>query len=282
MEPMPTTLVTEACRLIEETDDRIPTAPELARALDVSPDQLRRAFTRTLGVTPRQYGDTLRRERLRERLRGNGNVTGALFEAGYGSTSRLYEGAHDHLGMTPASYKAGGAGTTIAYTVADSQLGALLVAATERGLCKIDIGDDAATLEEDLADEFHRAELVRDDAGLAAIVEDVVGRIDGRDPGGALPLDVLGTAFQRRVWEELRRIPVGEVRTYGEVAAAVGSPGASRAVGSACGANPVPVVVPCHRVVPASGGIGNYGLGPARKRRLLQVEGAEPAVSPAR
>ncbi len=282
MGPMPTTLVAEACRLIEATDDRIPTAPELARALDVSPDQLRRAFTRTLGVTPRQYGDTLRRERLRERLRGNGNVTGALFEAGYGSTSRLYEAAHDHLGMTPASYKAGGAGATIVYAVADTPLGALLVAATARGLCKIDIGDDAATLEEDLAEEFHRAELVRDDAGLAVIVEDVVGRIDGHDPAGTLPLDVLGTAFQRRVWEELRRIPVGEVRTYGEVAAAVGSPGASRAVGSACGANPVPVVVPCHRVVPASGGIGNYGLGPARKRRLLEVEGAEPTVSPAR
>ena len=281
MDPMPTTLVAEACRLIEATDDRIPTAPELAEALDVSPDQLRRAFTRTLGVTPRQYGDTLRRERLRERLRGNGDVTGALFEAGYGSTSRLYEGAHDHLGMTPASYKAGGAGATIAFTVADAPLGPVLVAATERGLCKIDIGDDASTLEDDLAEEFHGADLVRDDAGLAAVVEDVVGRIDGRDPAGALPLDVLGTAFQRRVWEELRRIPVGEVRTYGEVAAAVGSPAASRAVGSACGANPVPVVVPCHRVVPASGGIGNYGLGPARKRRLLEAEGAD-AVSPAR
>ncbi|HEV2311147.1 MAG TPA: methylated-DNA--[protein]-cysteine S-methyltransferase [Acidimicrobiia bacterium] len=278
---MSSTLVTEACRLIEATDDRVPSAPELAEALDVSPDQLRRAFTRALGVTPRQYGDTLRRERLRERLRGNGDVTGALFEAGYGSTSRLYEGAHDHLGMTPASYKAGGAGATIAYAVADSPLGALLVAATERGLCKIDVGDDAAALEADLAEEFHRAHLVRDDAGLAAIVEDVVARIDGRDPVDNLPLDVLGTAFQRRVWEELRRIPVGEVRTYGEVAAAVGSPGASRAVGSACGANPVPVVVPCHRVVPAGGGIGNYGLGPDRKRRLLEAEGAD-AVSPAR
>jgi len=274
--PMPTALVAEACRLIEATDDRVPTAPELAQALDVSPDQLRRAFTRVLGVTPRQYGDTLRRERLRRRLRGGGDVTGALFEAGYGSTSRLYEGAHDHLGMTPASYRAGGAGATIAYTVADSPLGALLVAATERGLCKIDIGDDATRLESDLAREFHQAVLVRDDAGLATVVEDVVGRIDGRHPGASLPLDVRGTAFQRRVWEELRRIPVGQTRTYGQVAAAVGAPGASRAVGTACGANPVPVVVPCHRVVPASGGIGNYGLGPARKRHLLEVEGAEP------
>ena len=274
--PMPTALVAEACRLIEATDDRVPTAPELAQALDVSPDQLRRAFTRVLGVTPRQYGDTLRRERLRRRLRGGGDVTGALFEAGYGSTSRLYEGAHDHLGMTPASYRAGGAGATIAYTVADSPLGALLVAATQRGLCKIDIGDDAARLESDLAREFHQAVLVRDDAGLTEVVEDVVGRIDGRHPAASLPLDVRGTAFQRRVWEELRRIPVGQTRTYGQVAAAVGAPGASRAVGSACGANPVPVVVPCHRVVPASGGIGNYGLGRARKRHLLEREGAEP------
>jgi len=160
--------------------------------------------------------------------------------------------------------------------VADSPLGALLVAATERGLCKIDIGDDATRLESDLAREFHQAVLVRDDAGLAEVVEDVVGRIDGRHPGASLPLDVRGTAFQRRVWEELRRIPVGQTRTYGQVAAAVGAPGASRAVGTACGANPVPVVVPCHRVVPASGGIGNYGLGPARKRHLLEVEGAEP------
>jgi AraC family transcriptional regulator, regulatory protein of adaptative response / methylated-DNA-[protein]-cysteine methyltransferase len=282
MDGMPTALVAEACRLIEATDDRVPTAPELAQALAVSPDQLRRAFTRVLGVTPRQYGDTLRRERLRERLRGGTDVTGALFEAGYGSTSRLYEGAHDHLGMTPASYQAGGAGATITYTVADSPLGALLVGATDRGLCKIDIGDDAEELEASLAREFHGAALVRDDAGLAAVVDDVVGRIDGRQPAGSLPLDVRGTAFQRRVWEELRRIPVGQTRTYGEVAAAVGAPRASRAVGSACGANPVPVVVPCHRVVPASGGIGNYGLGPARKRRLLEVEGAEAGVSPAR
>ena len=274
MEGMPTTLVTDACRLIEAADDRVPTAPELAEALAVSPDQLRRAFTQTLGVTPRQYGDTLRRERLRRELRDGDDVTGALFRAGYGSTSRLYESAHGHLGMTPASYRAGGAGATIVYTVTESPLGALLVAATERGLCKIDVGDDAATLEEALSGEFHRAELRRDDAALAGLVADVLARIDGEAPDGDLPLDVRGTAFQRRVWEELRRIPLGETRTYGDVAAAIGAPHASRAVGSACGANPVPVVVPCHRVVPASGGIGNYGLGPARKRILLDNEGA--------
>jgi AraC family transcriptional regulator of adaptative response/methylated-DNA-[protein]-cysteine methyltransferase len=277
MDGMANTLVTEACRLIEATDDRVPTAPELARALEVSTDQLRRAFARVLGVTPRQYGDTLRRERLRRHLRRGRDVTGALFQAGYGSTSRLYEGAHDHLGMTPASYRAGGAGATVVYTIAPSPLGALLVATTERGLCKVDIGDDERTLEAALAREFHRAVRTRDDAGLAPLVEAVLARIDGRAPDGDVPLDVRGTAFQRRVWEELRRIPLGETRTYGEVAAAIGAPGASRAVGSACGANPVPVVVPCHRVVPASGGVGNYGLGPARKRTLLEREGAPPA-----
>ena len=276
MDAMATALVTEACRLIEATDDRVPTVPELARALDVSADHLRRAFTRVLGVTPRQYGDTLRRERLRRHLRRGRDVTGALFEAGYGSTSRLYEGAHDHLGMTPASYRAGGAGATVVYTIAPSSLGARLVATTDRGLCKVDIGDNEPTLEAALAREFHEAVRKRDDEGLASLVEAVLARIDGRAPDRDLPLDVRGTAFQRRVWEELRRIPIGETRTYGEVAAAIGEPGASRAVGSACGANPVPVVVPCHRVVPASGGVGNYGLGPARKRTLLEREGAAP------
>jgi AraC family transcriptional regulator of adaptative response/methylated-DNA-[protein]-cysteine methyltransferase len=275
---MANTLVTEACRLIEATDDRVPTAPELARALDVSTDALRRAFRQVLGVTPRQYADSLRRERLRRELRdGEGDVTRALFSVGYGSTSRLYEGAHDHLGMTPASYRAGGAGATITFTVTDSPLGALLIAVTERGLCKVDLADDAITAEWALTNEFHQAEIRRDDDALAPIVAEVLARVDGRKPARELPLDVRGTAFQRRVWEELQQIPLGETRTYGEIAAAIDAPRASRAVGSACGANPVPVVVPCHRVVPASGGIGNYGLGPRRKQRLLEHEGATPS-----
>ncbi len=275
---MANTLVTEACRLIEATDDRVPTAPELARALDVSTDALRRAFRQVLGVTPRQYADSLRRERLRRELRdGEGDVTRALFSVGYGSTSRLYEGAHDHLGMTPASYRAGGAGATITFTVTDSPLGTLLIAVTERGLCKVDLADDAITAEWALTNEFHQAEIRRDDDALAPIVAEVLARVDGHKPARELPLDVRGTAFQRRVWEELQQIPLGETRTYGEIAAAIDAPRASRAVGSACGANPVPVVVPCHRVVPASGGIGNYGLGPRRKQRLLEHEGATPS-----
>jgi AraC family transcriptional regulator, regulatory protein of adaptative response / methylated-DNA-[protein]-cysteine methyltransferase len=274
---MANTLVTDACRLIQATDDRVPTAPELARALDVSTDALRRAFRQVLGVTPRQYGDSLRRERLRRELRDGEGVTRALFSVGYGSTSRLYEGAHDHLGMTPASYRDGGAGATITFTVTDSPLGALLVAVTERGLCKVDLADDAIAAEWALSNEFHQADIRRDDDALAPIVAEVLARIDGRKPARELPLDVRGTAFQRRVWEELQRIPLGETRTYGEIAAAIDAPRASRAVGSACGANPVPVVVPCHRVLPASGGIGNYGLGPRRKQRLLEHEGAAPS-----
>jgi AraC family transcriptional regulator of adaptative response/methylated-DNA-[protein]-cysteine methyltransferase len=274
---MANTLVTDACRLIEATDDRVPTAPELASALDVSTDALRRAFRQVLGVTPRQYADSLRRDRLRRELREGEDVTRALFTVGYGSTSRLYEGAHEHLGMTPASYRAGGAGTTITFTVTDSPLGALLIAVTDRGLCKVDLADDAITAEWALTNEFHQAEIRRDDDALAPIVVEVLARIDGHKPARELPLDVRGTAFQRRVWEELQQIPLGETRTYGEIAAAIDAPRASRAVGSACGANPVPVVVPCHRVVPASGGIGNYGLGPRRKQRLLEHEGATPS-----
>ena len=179
--------------------------------------------------------------------------------------------------MTPASYRAGGAGATITFTVTDSPLGALLIAVTERGLCKVDLADDAITAEWALTNEFHQAEIRRDDDALAPIVAEVLARIDGRKPDRELPLDVRGTAFQRRVWEELQQIPLGETRTYGEIAAAIDAPRSSRAVGSACGANPVPVVVPCHRVVPASGGIGNYGLGPRRKQRLLEHEGATPS-----
>jgi len=270
--------VADACRFLEARvadgpDGAVPLA-DVAAAVGTSPDALRRAFTRTLGVTPRQYADTLRRERLRGALRTGTDVTDALFDAGYGSTSRLYESAHSHLGMTPASYRAGGAGATIAWTVTDSDLGRLLVAATERGLCFIQLGDDDATLEARLAEEFPRAVLTRDDAALGTLVAAVLQRVAGEPAPTDIPLDITGTAFQRRVWEALRHIPYGEVRTYGDIAAAIGAPKAVRAVGTACGANPVGLVIPCHRVVPKGGGVGNYGFGPERKQVLLAREGA--------
>ena len=178
--------------------------------------------------------------------------------------------------MTPSSYRAGGEGARVVFSIASCDLGVLLVAATARGLCLVTIADTTELAVTRLHTELPRAEITRDDEQLGPLLADVLGRIEGDAPARDLPLDVQGTAFQRRVWEALIRIPRGQVRTYGEVAAAIGAPRAVRAVGSACGANPVPVVVPCHRVVPAAGGVGNYGLGPHRKEALLAREGAEP------
>lgn len=273
--------VADACRYLETRIDAGTDGPvalaEVAGAVGRSPDALRRAFVRTLGVTPRQYADSLRRERLRGELRNGTDVSGALYAAGYGSSSRLYESAHSHLGMTPASYRAGGAGATITWTIAPSDLGPVLVAATERGLCYVRLGGSPDELEAHLRREFPAAALTRDDTALGLIVEAVLARIAGDPAPPDIPLDITGTAFQRRVWEALRHIPYGEVRTYGEVAAAIGTPRAVRAVGTACGANPVGLVIPCHRVVPKSGGVGNYGFGPERKRVLLAREGASVA-----
>jgi len=203
---------------------------------------------------------------------------GAMYSAGYGSSSRLYEQSDARLGMTPASYGAGGAGATIAFTVADSPLGALLVARTERGVCRIALGDDPRALEQIVRDEFPAAEIERDDDALTPLVGEVLRRIAGEEPSVDLPVDVRGTAFQLRVWRELQRIPRGETRTYGALAEAVGAPGGARAVGQACGNNPVAVVVPCHRVVPANGGLGGkaglggYAWGVEKKRVLLDNE----------
>ena len=267
-------VVGAACRLLEASDERALTAAELAEALDVSTDVLRRSFRRVLDVTPRQYADTLRRGRLRARLGAAPDVTSALYDAGYGSASRLYESAEEHLGMTPGSYRAGGAGITITYAVVSSELGRLLVAATPRGLCSISLGDSDAALERRLRDEFHAADIARDDGALQDAVIEVLRIVEGRSRAIELPIDVRGTAFQRRVWEALVRIPRGETRTYGEVAAAIGAPRAARAVGTACATNPLPLVVPCHRVVPSSGGVGNYAFGAERKRALLEREHA--------
>ncbi len=233
-----------------------------------------------LGVSPKQYADGQRVERLRTELRDGRDVTGALYTAGYGSSSRLYEQSDARLGMTPASYGAGGAGASIVFTVSPSPLGALIVATTARGVCWIALGAEAVALEEGLRREFPAADAIaRDDDALAPVVAEVLRRIDGELPSAELPLDVRGTAFQLRVWQELQRIPRGETRSYGEVAAAVGAPGGARAVGAACGSNPVSVVVPCHRVVTASGGLGGYAWGVDAKQSLLEREGARSAIS---
>ncbi len=267
-----TVRVEAACRTLAASVGVTPSLPALAAELGTTPDTLRRDFRRVLGVSPKQYADALRVERLRAELRDGRDVTGALYTAGYGSSSRLYEQSDARLGMTPASYGAGGAGATIAFTTSASPLGRLVVATTERGVCWIALGPDDAALERRLRDEYTAAVIARDDARLVPLVAEVLRRIDGAVPAAELPVDVRGTAFQQRVWQELRRIPRGETRSYGEVAEAVGAPAAARAVGQACGRNPVAIVVPCHRVVTAAGGLGGYAWGVAVKEELLAAE----------
>jgi len=265
--------VETACRTLDDGD--AVSLAELARTVGSSPDTLRRDFRRVLGVSPKQYADARRIERLRVELRDGGDVTGALYRVGYGSSSRLYEQSDARLGMTPASYGAGGAGVRIAFTVVSSSLGGLVVASTTRGICWVALGDDdAVALERRVRAEFFAADVVRDDAALAPAVAEVLRRIDGALPSTELPVDVRGTAFQLRVWQELQTIPRGETRSYGELADAVGTPGGARAVGQACGSNPVAIVVPCHRVVTASGGLGGYAWGVDVKSELLEREGA--------
>ena len=265
--------VEAACRMLDDGDSaRI---GEVATAVGTTGDGLRRDFRRVLGVSPKQYADARRVERLRAELRDGTDVTSALYNVGYGSSSRLYEQSDARLGMTPASYGAGGAGAEIRFTVTTSPLGALLVATTARGVCWIALGAESDALEVGLRAHFPAAvSIERDDTGLATVVGEVLRRIAGQVPHDALAFDVRGTAFQLRVWQELQRIPMGETRSYGQVAAAVGVPGGARAVGAACGSNPVSIVVPCHRVVAADGGLGGYAWGLDVKEALLDREGA--------
>ncbi|HEX7491936.1 MAG TPA: methylated-DNA--[protein]-cysteine S-methyltransferase [Candidatus Limnocylindrales bacterium] len=267
-----------------DTGDDVPTDRALAGELKVPERRLREAFRDALGVTPRAWVAARRAEMLRMRLADGQDVTGALYDAGYESASVAYEAANGELGMAPGRYRDGADGESILWTIAPIPDGLALVAATERGLCAVRLGQAADALADELRREFPRATLARDDASLtdlAGLVSDLAAG-SRRPDADSLPLDVHATAFRRRVWEALRRIPAGETRSYGQVAAAVGAPGAARAVGTACAQNPVPVVVPCHRVVGAHGSLGGYAYGLARKRQLLEAEagGGAEAQSP--
>jgi AraC family transcriptional regulator of adaptative response/methylated-DNA-[protein]-cysteine methyltransferase len=249
------------------------TLRSIGEAVGLSPFHLQRMFKRVVGVTPRQYQKTGRLNRFKTHVRKGKNVTEALYDAGYGSSSRLYEHGSDELGMTPSSYRKEGRGVKIRVTIADTTLGYLLIAATDRGVCKVAFGNKKTELEADLRNEFGAAEIRHDDdITLTKYSEAILAHLEGRKPALNLPIDVRGTAFQRKVWEALRRIPYGQSRSYGEIAEAVGSPGAVRAVGTACANNPVALVVPCHRVVPKAGGTGGYRWGVDRKRKLLEAE----------
>jgi AraC family transcriptional regulator of adaptative response/methylated-DNA-[protein]-cysteine methyltransferase len=245
---------------------------ELAAHAGVSPWHLQRSFKRMLGVSPKAYQDARRVDQFKSRLRAGDTVSRATYEAGFGSSSRVYERSDALLGMTPAAYRRGGAGVRIAYAIADAPIGRVLVATTDRGVCAVELGDTDDDVLRALRVDFPRATIVRSDDEHGAWVQAAVERV--RDPRrqNDVPLDLAGSEFQLRVWHALRQIPPGERRSYREIASAIGKPSASRAVARACATNHVAVVVPCHRVVRGDGDLGGYKWGVERKRRLLASE----------
>jgi AraC family transcriptional regulator of adaptative response/methylated-DNA-[protein]-cysteine methyltransferase len=264
-------LVERARRLLDEAEAPLSLA-QLAGELGASPGYLQRVFKAATGLSPRQYAAAQRLERLKGALQQGQTVTTALYEAGFGSTSRLYEGARRALGMTPAAYRKGANGMEIRYVCFDTTLGRALLAATGQGVCKLSFGEDDAGLAASLAAEFPHAAFTADAAGLAGWVSALQAYLDGKSKVLDLPLDVHGTEFQQLVWAALRRIPYGETRTYAQLAAEIGQPAAVRAAAGACAKNPVALVNPCHRIVRSDGGLGGYRWGLERKRALLQRE----------
>jgi AraC family transcriptional regulator of adaptative response/methylated-DNA-[protein]-cysteine methyltransferase len=262
----------QVCRYIEEHAGERLTLDDLGAAANVSPHHLQRVFKRAMGITPKQYLDARRTDDLKARLKAGEQVTTAVYEAGYSSSSRVYEQSDARLGMTPAAYRKGGAGMTITYTIEACALGYLLVGATERGICVVRLGDTADELEQGLYADYPAADIQADDGQLGAWVGALVDHLNGDLPHLELPLDVRATAFQWRVWETLKAIPYGETRTYSQIAAAIGDPKAVRAVAGACARNEVAVVIPCHRVVRTDGDLGGYRWGIGRKAALLEQE----------
>jgi AraC family transcriptional regulator, regulatory protein of adaptative response / methylated-DNA-[protein]-cysteine methyltransferase len=255
-----------------------PALATLAARLGGSPYHLQRNFKRLVGLTPREYAEACRLRKVKRQLRRGVDVTGAMFDAGYGSSSRFYERAAPKLGMPPSVYRRGGAGMTIRFAIVDSPnraLGRLLVAATPRGICAVAMAASDDDLRRALAREYPAATVVADPGALARWTRTILAHLEGRAPRLDLPLDIQATAFQWQVWQALAAIPYGETRTYGEVAAAIGRPRAVRAVARACAGNPVALAIPCHRVVPAAGGSGGYRWGTDRKKVLLGLEGRE-------
>lgn len=258
-----------------KTNEEKPDLADLAVEAGYSPAHFQRVFTRATGLSPAAYSRALREERARNALTVAGEVTAAIYDAGFAAPSRFYESMEGKLGMAPSAWANGGKGVTIGWTVVDTSLGPMLVAATGKGVCRLSFDESEA----DLKRRFPNAELAEGGADLARLLQRVVDAVERPGEGADIPLDVHGTAFQQRVWALLRAIPPGETRSYGELAALLGQPGASRAVGGANGANPVAVIVPCHRVVAADGSLGGYAYGSTIKRELLRREraGGEPA-----
>ena len=263
--------VATLCRLIENAE-QAPTLQHLARHAGMSAFHLHRVFKAITGVTPKQYAAAHRIKRVKSELDRRSTVTEAIYGAGYNSNGRFYEESNDVLGMTPTAYRGGGVNTDIRFAVGECSLGSILVAASERGVCAILIGDDPDVLARDLQDRFPRARLIGGDAQFEQLVAKVVGFVEAPALGLDLPLDVRGTAFQQRVWQALREIPAGKTVSYAQVASRIGVPKAVRAVGAAVGANPLAVAIPCHRVIRTDGSLCGYRWGVERKRALIERE----------
>ena len=267
--------VREICRYIERNLDEPITLERLASAFHQSAFHLQRTFKSVLGVTPRAYADSCRMNQLKRNLQAGHAVTRAMYDAGYSSSSRLYERTSSQLGMTPDKYRRGAIATRIRYTFADSPLGRILVAATDKGLCAIQFGDSEDQLVQGLKHEFPFAQHQQDDHALRTWRGILLARLRGQKLNSALPLDIQATAFQRRVWEYLQTIPYGSTRSYSEVAQAIGDANATRAVAQACASNRIAVAIPCHRVIRQNGELGGYRWGIGRKKKLLTLENEE-------
>ena len=263
--------VSRARQLLDDAEG-VMTLADLSKRVGVSPFHLQRLFKRATGLSPREYQSARRMQHVKRGLRKGDDVTTALYDAGFGSPSRLYEKSTQQLGMTPGSYRRGGAGLTIQFAIVASPLGRMLVAATPRGLCAVRFGENAMELERSLREEFSAAEIHRDESALRPYVQRLLANLRGENTTIDLPLDVRATAFQKKVWDQLRRIPRGETRSYSEVAHAIGDDKAIRAVARACASNPVAIAVPCHRVVRSDGDISGYRWGVDRKKKLLEQE----------
>jgi AraC family transcriptional regulator of adaptative response/methylated-DNA-[protein]-cysteine methyltransferase len=272
--------IRRATRFLAKHVDEPVTLAQLARLTGVSAFHLQRRFKRALGVSPREYQAACRANRFREQLRAGRDVAAATYEAGYGSPSRVYESAPTGRGMSPAEYRRGGAGAEIGFATTRSELGWLLIAATAKGICAVKLGDSRAALEAELRREYPDARISTGQFVQPEWVRALVGELAGSTREVDLPLDVRGTAFQWRVWRALQRVQPGETRSYTDIARAIGRPSAVRAVARACATNPVGLVIPCHRVVPKDGSVGQYRWGASRKARLLRSEKKRSKIAP--
>jgi AraC family transcriptional regulator of adaptative response/methylated-DNA-[protein]-cysteine methyltransferase len=265
--------VAAACRLIEQAEET-PSLDALAKRAGMSRFHFHRVFKQVTGVTPKSYADAHRAKRVRDELAGSGSVTAAIYNAGFNSSGRFYAASSDLLGMTPMAFRKGGSGAEIRFAVGECWLGSILVAATDKGVCAIMLGDDPDALARDLQDRFPNARLIGGDQEFERLVARVVGYVEAPGTGLDLPLDVRGTAFQQRVWQALRAIPPGSTATYTDIAKRIGRPKSVRAVARACATNAVAVAIPCHRVVRTDGSLSGYRWGVQRKRALLDREKA--------